>query len=266
VSESALLPSVIAIARLAGKEILAVYGREFAATEKADHSPLTEADLAANAVIVRQLAELDPSIPILTEESAAVEFEVRRDWSRFWLVDPLDGTKEFIKRNGDFTVNIALIERGVPVLGVVFAPVFELLYCGVAQGGAFRQVGAESPEPIHVTDYQGGPLRIVASLSHSGPETEVVVARLREHSPEIDLVSRGSSLKLCMVAEGAADVYPRLGPTMEWDTAAADAIVRAAGGQVTTFDGTPLSYNKPNLLNPYFAVFGKSLIPGLLNH
>ena len=258
-----LVSSVIAIAREAGKAILEVYHRDYVTTEKEDHSPLTEADLAANAVIIRGLEALYPEIPIMTEESASVPFETRQNWSRFWLVDPLDGTKEFIKRNGDFTVNIALIDSGHPVLGVVFAPCFDLLYYGAQALGAFRQTDGGDVVPIHCTAYESGPLKVVASLSHSGPDTDIVINRLREASQEVALVNRGSSLKLCMVADGSADVYPRLGPTMEWDTAAADAVVRAAGGQVTDLEGNDLSYNKPNLLNPYFTVFGTNPIPGL---
>ena len=261
--EAELITSVIAIARQAGQAILEVYHREYVTTEKEDHSPLTEADLAANTVIIRGLESLTPEIPILTEESATVPFETRHTWSRFWLVDPLDGTKEFIKRNGDFTVNIALIDSGRPVLGVVFAPCFDLLYFGSEGSGAFRQSDSGEIEPIHCTAYESGPLKVVASLSHSGPDTDILINRLREASGEVALVNRGSSLKLCMVADGSADVYPRLGPTMEWDTAAADAVVRSAGGQVTDLEGTALAYNKPNLLNPFFTVFGANPIPGL---
>jgi 3'(2'), 5'-bisphosphate nucleotidase len=249
-----MLPELCRIAREAGQAILEVYARDFTTTTKADSSPLTEADLAANTMIVRRLAELTPEIPILTEESATVDFEVRRHWSQFWLVDPLDGTKEFIQRNGDFTVNIALIQDCVPTVGIVFAPVWDLLYYGQGGQGSYRVTNGNEAESIRVAPYREGPMRVVASRSHAGPETEAYLQALEPVNGNLELVSRGSSLKLCMVAEGSAHLYPRLGPTMEWDTAAADAVVRAAGGQVTTLDGAPLAYNKPNLLNPFFVV------------
>lgn len=227
-----------------------VYGREFSTVAKEDQSPLTEADLASHRTILAALEKINPSIPILSEESKAVSYEARSSWSRFWLVDPLDGTKEFIKRNGEFTVNIALIENGEPVLGVVHAPVLGVTY-GAARGvSAFKEAEGERTE-IRVASDSGGVLRVVASRSHAGPETEAFIAGLGR---EVELVSIGSSLKLCLVAEGAADLYPRLGPTMEWDVAAAQAVVEGAGGTVTDLQGEALRYNKEKLLNPNFVV------------
>lgn len=241
------------IAREAGEAILEIYNTDFAVSEKEDNSPLTQADLASNRAIVEGLRALTPDIPVLSEESAEVPFGVRRHWDRYWLVDPLDGTKEFIKRNGEFTVNIALIEHGVPVTGVVHVPVSGISYLGVAGGGAFRLHGDELT-PISVRKPAASPRRVVASRSHRGEALDAYLAKLGDH----EIVSMGSSLKLCLVAEGKADVYPRLGPTSEWDTAAAHAVVMAAGGEVVEAEtGKPLRYNtKDTLLNPWFIVYG----------
>ncbi len=220
---------------------------------KADNSPLTAADLASHEIIVAGLAALAPDIPLLSEEGAERPYSTRRDWDLFWLVDPLDGTKEFIKRNGEFTVNIALVESGVPVLGVVYAPDLERIYLGTVGDGAWRQDGSGERRPIGATGTDSETLAVVASRSHAGEELKAFLAQLEDHR----LVSMGSSLKICLVAEGAADVYPRLGPTMEWDTAAAHAVVLAAGGEVLDYSGVTLRYNKENLLNPYFIVVGQ---------
>jgi 3'(2'), 5'-bisphosphate nucleotidase len=246
-----LVKHVLGIAERAGKEIMEVYEGGFTVTEKADRSPLTEADLRSHEAICRDLSEL-ADLPILSEEAAAQPYDERAGWSRFWLVDPLDGTKEFVNRNGEFTVNIALIEDGVPVLGVVHAPCLELTYWA-ADGKAFRR-DCQGMTEVHASDYIGGSLRVVASRSHAGPETEALLTHLRARLGDLDLVNRGSSLKLCMVADGQAHLYPRLGPTMEWDVAAADAVVRAAGGEVVNLRGHPLAYNKKSLLNPFFLV------------
>ena len=250
-----LAAKVRAIAEAAGREILAIYETSFNVEQKDDRSPLTAADLASHKTIVARLAELTPDIPILSEESASVDFKERSGWDRFWLVDPLDGTKEFIKRNGEFTVNIALIDNHRAVLGVVLVPVSGVCYWGISGQGAWRSNPGEQPQPIRVSQLSDGPVRVVGSRSHGGEQLQAFVEKLGEHQ----LVAIGSSLKLCLVAEGSADIYPRLGPTSEWDTAAAQAVVEAAGGQVITIDGDRLDYNsKESLLNPYFLVLGHS--------
>ena len=246
------LEPVCAIARAAGSRILDIYERGFTVEAKADKSPLTEADRAAHELIVARLPELAGDIPVLSEESAASEYDKRASWKRFWLVDPLDGTKEFINRNGEFTVNIALIDNGRPVLGVVYVPVLAQTYFACLGQGAFKQKGQNAAQPIRVRRYGGSRPIVVASRSHAGKETEAMLKSLGEH----DVVSMGSSLKFCLVAEGTADIYPRLGPTMEWDTAAAQCVVEAAGGRVTDLDRQPLAYNKRSLLNPWFLVSG----------
>lgn len=244
---------VLQLAQQAGHAILEIYHRDFAVQHKADESPLTEADLASHHTIVDGLQQLTPDIPVLSEESASLPYETRRQWRRYWLVDPLDGTREFIKRNGEFTVNIALIEDGRPVLGVVHVPVSGVSYTGVADNGAHKQDEHGIRRPIQVTRPCQRPVRVAGSRSHAGDSLQRFLDKLGEH----DMVSMGSSLKLCLVAEGCADVYPRLGPTSEWDTAAAQAVVEAAGGQVTDTAMQPLRYNqKESLLNPHFLVFG----------
>lgn len=249
-----LLDKVTTIARAAGGEILEVYGSgEITATLKSDESPLTVADLRAHRLIVDALAQLTPQIPILSEEAAATPFSERSRWARYWLVDPLDGTKEFLSRNGQFTVNIALIEAHAPVLGVVHVPVREVSYQGLPGIGAWRLRGGESAQTIRVSSHSASPLRVVGSRSHRGDSLDGFLARVGPH----ELLPVGSSLKFCMIAEGAADVYPRLGPTSEWDTAAAHAVVLGAGGTVTALDGAALQYNtRDGLLNPFFVVSG----------
>lgn len=263
-SDAVLLDPVIDIARAAGAAILAVYNRPetVAVTAKADDSPLTEADLAAHRLIVSALAKLTPEIPVLSEESATPPvWSVRREWTRYWLVDPLDGTKEFIKRSGDFTVNIALIDRGVPVLGVVFVPVSDRVYAGSAGRGAFR-IDASGRSAIRVrtlaeTKTRGEPLAVVGSRSHAGERMPALLARIEREYGNSTLKSVGSSLKICLVAEGSADIYPRLGPTSEWDTAAAQAVLEAAGGVLVGPTLAPLRYNaKESLLNPDFHALG----------
>ncbi|MEQ8628951.1 MAG: 3'(2'),5'-bisphosphate nucleotidase CysQ [Ekhidna sp.] len=246
-----LLKTAKKAALAAGAEILRIYeSSDFSIEAKADDSPLTLADKAAHNKIVSYLEETE--LPILSEEGRDIPYKERKNWEYFWLVDPLDGTKEFIKKNGEFTVNIALIHMGKPIMGVVYPPVLGEMFWGVKEKGAFKEKNGKV-EKINTTkkslDESG--LRVVASRSHMSKETEEFVSRLDK--PEV--VSRGSSLKFLLVASGEADVYPRFGPTMEWDTAAAHAIVSEAGGNVTLEDqSTPLSYNKMNLLNPYFIV------------
>ena len=249
-----LLEPVAALALKAGNEILAVYNsEEFSIQEKDDKSPLTAADLASHHAIVDGLTALTADIPVLSEESASLPFSERSSWQRYWLVDPLDGTREFIKRNGEFTVNIALIDAGVPVLSVVHVPVSGVSYLACKGQGAFKQEPGGERQPITVRKLADGPLMVVGSRSHRGDSLISFLEKLGEH----DMVGMGSSLKLCLVAEGAADIYPRLGPTSEWDTAAAQCVVEQAGGFVTDTEMKPLRYNtKDSLLNPFFLVFG----------
>lgn len=248
-----LLDAVKRIAISAGERILEIYESDFAIEHKDDKSPLTEADLAAHRTIVAGLQELTPDIPVLSEESASIPFATRSSWSRYWLVDPLDGTREFIKRNGEFTVNIALIHDGRAELGVVYVPVQRLSYFACAGGGAFKQHAAETPQQIRVRALPSGPVVVAGSRSHGGDSLNRFLENLGAH----ELVSMGSALKSCLVAEGCADIYPRLGLTSEWDTAAAQCVVEEAGGKVTGLDMQPLLYNtKDSLLNPHFFVFG----------
>ena len=251
------LEEVVVIAIEAGRRILDVYERQFDVNHKDDGSPLTDADRAAHDVIVERLAMLTPDVPILSEESASIDYSVRAAWKRFWLVDPLDGTKEFVNRNGEFTVNIALIDDGAPVLGVVYVPVTGVCYLAVRGQGAWMETGGCDRRPIHVRRYSGGPATVVASRSHRGDAVDKFLANLKTREGDYETASLGSSLKLCRVAEGAADVYPRLGPTSEWDTAAAQCVAESAGGRVTDLEGKPLQYNKPDILNPWFLVTGE---------
>lgn len=249
----AYIPELLAIAKQAGKDIMAVYSSaDIGASNKADNSPLTLADIASHRTIMNGLTKLTPDIPILSEEAADISYAERSKWTKFWLVDPLDGTKEFIKRNGEFTVNIALIENGVPVLGVVYAPVLDVCYYGTRGAGAFKVHGLSAAQPITVKPHIASEIiKVVASRSHSDARTPALLDKLGDH----ECISMGSSLKLCLVAEGAAHFYPRLGPTMEWDTAAAHAVVNAAEGVVHDREGKELRYNKPDLHNPDFFVF-----------
>ncbi|MGR9087957.1 MAG: 3'(2'),5'-bisphosphate nucleotidase CysQ [Gammaproteobacteria bacterium] len=251
-----LLPRVIAVARDAGKAIMQIYDQPAGdVTLKSDQSPLTEADLASNRIILDGLANLKTDWPVLSEESTHTPVQQRSSWQRFWLVDPLDGTKEFIKRNGEFTVNIALVDQGAPVLGVVYAPALDICYSGAKGQGAFVQHGNDQAVRIEVKHrHANESLRVVSSRSHSDARTSALLSHLGDH----ECISMGSSLKLCLVAEGKAHLYPRLGPTMEWDTAAAHAVVKAAGGVVCDLSGKELDYNKADLHNPEFFVLGRS--------
>ncbi|WP_028080066.1 3'(2'),5'-bisphosphate nucleotidase CysQ [Solimonas soli] len=245
-----------AVARLAieaGERIMAVYRSDFAVTAKQDHSPLTQADLAAHRHIVAGLTALTPALPVLSEEDADIPYATRRQWMRYWLVDPLDGTKEFVKRNDQFTVNIALIDDGAPKLGVIHAPALDVSYAAAEGIGALRWYGRGARAPIRTRAVPPRPIFAV-SKSHRDAALEAFLARAPQH----EAVSRGSSLKFCQIAEGSADLYPRTGPTSEWDTAAGQCIVEQAGGLVLrTPELTPLRYNeKDSLLNPTFLVFG----------
>ncbi len=248
-----LLPAVIEIAKRAGEKILQVYEREFEVTEKEDRSPLTEADMAAHHCIVAGLEKLTPEIPILSEESAKISFAERQSWQRYWLVDPLDGTREFIKRNGEFTVNIALIENHDSVLGVIYVPVQSLSYYAARGHGAFKQEDGTVATKITSKIWQGGTLKVAGSRSHRGNSLDGMLEKVGDY----EIISMGSSLKLCLVAEGVAHIYPRFGLTSEWDTAAAQCIVEEAGGRLTEMSFEPLKYNtKDSLLNPWFFVAG----------
>ena len=262
--DAALIASIRRIAREAGDAILQIYreherGHSVGLQHKADQSPLTAADLTAHRLISTALAALTPEWPVLSEESAEVPFAERQQWRRFWLVDPLDGTKEFLSCNGEFTVNIALIDSHQPAFGVVHVPVKDLDYWGVASrvagvsAGAWRaQARGTQIEPIRVAPRTAQPVRVVGSRSHRGDSLDGFLRRLGPH----EFVSMGSSLKFCVLAEGAADVYPRLGPTSEWDTAAAHAVVQGAGGRVVQLDGSPLEYNRRDTwLNPHFIAY-----------
>jgi 3'(2'), 5'-bisphosphate nucleotidase len=249
----------------AGKEILEVYENTFEVEYKDDKSPLTIADKKAHQKIVNMLKET--GIPVLSEEGKELSYSERKDWQVLWIVDPLDGTKEFIKQNGEFTVNIALIEKGVPIMGVIYVPVDETLYFGGTELGSYRvDQAAHIKETDNIEDWmakaiklpetQDRPYTMVGSRSHMSDETAAFFEEVRRDYPDSEVISRGSSLKICMVAEGSADVYPRFAPTMEWDTAAGHAIAKGSGFEIyqAKQEGQALIYNKEDLLNPWFIV------------
>ena len=248
-----LIAAVIDIARRAGAAILDVYRSvEIRHSAKADNSPLTAADLRSHQLIVTALARLTPAIPVLSEEAPPVPAAERAGWRCYWLIDPLDGTREFLSRNGEFTVNIALIIDAEPRLGVVHAPVLDRLYWGHPGHGAWRMDGTGRPAAIRAQAHAADPVRVVGSRSHRGDSLDAFLARLGPH----EFTPIGSSLKFCLIAEGAADVYPRLGPTSKWDTAAAHAVVVAAGGVVVDTAGVPLAYAATgDLRNPSFVAY-----------
>lgn len=256
-SQSIEIVKIVELSRRAGEAILAIYNDvdQVEIKIKSDQSPVTNADLAAHRIISEGLTALTPDIPILSEESIEqADFDQRREWSRFWLVDPLDGTKEFIHRNGEFTVNIALIENNEPVLGVIHVPVMNVSYYADRVNGAFKQVGEKESVSLPLSGNAHSGKRVAVSRSHISEITLEYLDQLGEPD-ELEQVPVGSSLKFCLIAEGSIDIYPRLGPTMEWDTAAGQAIVEAAGKHVRTYDSEQrLSYNKPDLLNPFFVV------------
>ena len=243
-------------ARIAGQEILKIYAKDFTVEYKDDKSPLTDADRLSNKVIIERLMARYPGSNVISEENKQIPYEERKDWTSLWLIDPIDGTKEFIKKNGEFTVNIALIENGVPTFGVVYAPVPDTLYYGIKGGGAYKVSKGVSEKLSNTSSYlDKDTVKVVASRSHMSDETLAFVSDIEKKGKKVDFLSIGSSLKLCLVADGAADVYPRFGPTMEWDTGAAHAVALYAGRQVLNADTMqPLIYNKPNLLNPSFIV------------
>jgi len=270
-----LLIEAVTAAKKAGDAILEVYGSGFSVEQKEDKSPLTLADRRSHEVISHHLRTAEIiSLPVLSEEGRNIPYEERKAWEYYWLVDPLDGTKEFIKRNGEFTVNIALMHKNRPVMGVVLLPVKDTLYFAAEGTGAFKLSGSSEikkgirleeiiREAISLTVRTKTAKRlctVIASRSHMSDETSSFIEATRKEYGEIEIISAGSSLKFCLVAEGTADLYPRFGPTMEWDTAAGQAIVEQAGGTVLTHETEqPLRYNKENLLNPWFIVRGPDL-------
>lgn len=255
---SPLLRQVAAIAREAAAAILTVYGQEFEVQRKADHSPVTEADLAAQRMIMAGLETLDEQLPVLSEESRIAPWQERQHWSRYWLVDPLDGTREFVKRNGEFTVNIALVDGHEPVLGVVLAPVTGDLYAAERGGHAWRQERADAEWTSIATRAITAPPVVAGSRSHGGQGMPLLRELLGDDFVEMPM---GSSLKFCLLARGSADVYLRRGATSEWDTAAAQCVLEAAGGAVLDLAGQPLRYNrKDSLLNPEFLAVGDTAI------
>ena len=253
-----LLLDVCNVSIEAGKEILNFYNNDIEVTHKEDLSPLTKADLASNKIILESLTKLNSNIPILSEESL-VEWSIRKNWKKYWLVDPLDGTKEFIKKNGEFTVNIALIEDNNPILGVVYVPAKSLLYLAEKNKGSFKTntknklANFEGIQKIIVSSQTNRP-RVIGSRSHSNATFDNWV---KEKFPNADIVQAGSSLKFCLIAEGEADIYPRFGPTSEWDIAAGHMIVNEAGGKIRTFQNDSIKYNtKENIINPEFYAIG----------
>ena len=248
-----LLDNVITLAVEAGQAIMDIYAQDFSVVKKDDLSPLTEADMAAHHIIVAGLEKLTPELPVLSEESAAIPYATRATWHRYWLVDPLDGTREFVKRNGEFTVNIALIENHQPILGVVYVPVTGVCYYARQGQGAYKKEADSAPEKIHAHPWNGERLIVAGSQSHRSDDFDSFLVNVGNHQ----VISIGSSLKSCLVAEGKVHIYPRLGLTSEWDTAAAQCIVEEAGGQLTDTALRRLRYNtKESLLNPSFLVFG----------
>lgn len=244
--------ALIAIAKQAGSEVLKIYETDFSVKSKDDDSPLTAADVASHNAIISGLSELTPEIPILSEESAAIPYQTRKAWKRYWLIDPLDGTREFVKRNGEFTVNIALIDNCQPVVGIVYVPVTQICYFSSEGHGAFKQKNGEGDQKIKTRRTSADSFSVAGSRSHGSEEQQKFFAALGDNA---EIIAIGSSLKLCLVAEGKVDIYPRFGLTSEWDTAAAHAIVCEAGGVVTDTKLNPLEYNtKESTLNPHFLV------------
>ena len=248
---SSILPDVIKIADEASEKVLHIYQSDFKVNYKEDHSPITAADIASHDIIVKGLRQISRDIPVLSEEGAEIPWEERKKWRRFWLIDPIDGTKDFTQRTGEFTVNIAMIEDGEPVMGVVTAPALKEAFWGIKGEGAHMRDRTGRVHRIRVAEPKDT-LRVVASKNHLNEETRAFIEALGSH----ETVQAGSSLKFCRIAEGHADIYPRMGPTSEWDTAAAHAVLVAAGGKVQTPEGHPLVYGKENILNPNFIAAG----------
>jgi 3'(2'), 5'-bisphosphate nucleotidase len=259
---STLMSSVLSIAREAGNAILRVYQNESSFKLKEDLSPVTEADLRAHKIISHELLYLTPEFPVLSEEDSEVSYSEREIWDRYWLVDPLDGTKEFIEKKDEFTVNIAFIDNHQPVLGVVYAPALKIAYYACVGEGAFKQIENESPQPIQTTKVSDKNIRVIASRRHGLEHLENFLKQFEQ----VTQLACGSALKFCLIAEGAADVYPRFGATSEWDTAAGQCIVEQAGGVVLSLKGTPLRYNtKESLENPWFLAAGDAAFANTLH-
>jgi len=262
-----LINKIIDLTRQAGFTIMEIYNTEFDIDTKEDkrgseiyRSPITEADKRAHIIIKEGLKELTPDIPVLSEEGREIAYEERKKWESFWLVDPLDGTKDFIKKNGEFTVNIALVEKKVPVFGVVYAPAVDLLFWGSLENGAWKKKAHNPTQAMRVADKMDETVQIASSRSHPSDKMDAFLAQFNNFK----LHPMGSSLKICLVSDGSVHLYPRLGPTMEWDTAAAHAVLKSAGGEMLQF-GTdfPLQYNKKELLNPEFIAGSLSMISTL---
>lgn len=251
-NREALLDEMVALVRAANAAVMAVYERPVSVQLKEDQSPLTEADLASHRVLSDGLGRLSPTLPVISEEGGLPAYEDRKGWPAYWLIDPLDGTKEFIAKNGEFTVNLALIEDGRPTLGVVGVPARGQLYIGDVRRGVAQRIDDSGTSSLRARRYAGGPPTVVASRRHGGEALEAAMKTLEARHGSVELRNVGSALKLCLLAEADADVYPRLAPTSEWDTAAAQAVLEAAGGAVLQLGGAPLAYNKPNILNPEF--------------
>ena len=252
-----LLLDTVALTREAGRAVLGVYASAFTVQSKDDASPLTEADLRSQEILLRGLRRLAPEVPVLSEEAEAAALEARARWDWLWVVDPLDGTREFVQRNGEFTVNVALVHGNRPVLGVVHAPVLELDYYACEGYGAFCSAADGAGRPIRACVPAARPVRVVGSRSHRGASLDGFLGRVGPH----ELVEVGSSLKFCLLAEGRADVYPRLSPTCEWDTAAGQCVLEQAGGQVVDLTGQPLRYNaRDSLVNPHFIAYADTAV------
>lgn len=276
---SELVLTALLAAKRAGEAIIGVYGSDFAVEQKDDKSPLTLADKRSHEIIMDVLEQTDifhkKTAPVLSEEGRDIAYDDRRKWEYFWLVDPLDGTKEFVKRNGEFTVNIALIHNHKPVLGIIHVPVKDVFYFAATQLGSYKLEGSatltdslttkeliEKSKRLPLGNHEKRPFTVVGSRSHTSEEFSGFVKQLNEKYGNVEFLTSGSSLKLCLVAEGTADVYPRFGPTMEWDTAAGQAIVEQTAGTVIEIQtGKPLRYNKDNLLNPFFIVSRQGFEP-----
>ncbi|QQR98118.1 MAG: 3'(2'),5'-bisphosphate nucleotidase CysQ [Sphingobacteriales bacterium] len=249
-----MINEIIQIAQKAGDAILEIYNKDFNVEYKDDKSPLTDADKVSNEIITEALQKLTPQIPIISEENKLLDYQIRKDWTKCWLVDPIDGTKEFIKKNGEFTVNIALIENGIPILSAVGVPAQNIIYYAEKNKGTYK-IYNETTIKLEKTPIENNTIRIVGSRSHQTPELLAYVDEQKEKYANVEFVAAGSSLKFCLIAEGKADVYPRLGPTMEWDTAAGHLIATESGSDVLVWNSDEkLSYNKENLLNPFFIV------------
>jgi len=251
------LESIFELANNAGKKILDVYQTDFNVAKKDDQTPVTEADFAANKIIITGLKTLTPELPVISEEENLVAFEERSQWTRYWLVDPLDGTREFIQRNGEFTVNIALIENQQPILGVVYAPVLDVMYYAIKGKGSFKVTAGKQTQKLKVANQCANPIRVAGSRSFTSNDFIHFIRNL----PACEVINLGSALKSCLVAEGGADIYPRFGLTSEWDTAATQCILEEAGGYMVDFSLQPLRYNtKESLLNPHFFAYGDNNI------